>query len=181
MPEHINAEQSAHTTQHSVGPWQVLVESDLINVLILAFAIIYLANRFLPKIIDQRKKQISKELEEAKQARIKAEQELKNIKQKTERVAIEIQEIKEEAKQAALSIKKQIEQETEKELENLRAKVKKEIISGHDEAIQEIKNSASDEAVKLAQEALSQISASKEVQDKLLEDFLSDLDKPSKN
>ena len=170
----------AHT-EHAPTLWQIIVESDLLNVIILAGAIIYLGNKFLPKIVDQRKKQISKELEDAKDARIKANEELEIIKQKTQRVAQEIEEIKEEAKKTATIIKNQIEQETEKELDNLQVRVRKEIISKNDEALQDIKRSTSTTAIKLAEEALLKMSSNKEVQDRLLKDFISDLDKPSKN
>lgn len=53
---------TTHVEHHAVGPWQLLVESDLLNVLVLALAIAYLGNKFIPKMIDERKKQISKEL-----------------------------------------------------------------------------------------------------------------------
>lgn len=171
---------SAHT-EHTLGIWQILVESNLLNVIILAGAIIYLGNKFLPKVVDERKKQISKELEDARIARTKANEELEVIKQKIQHVALEIEEIKEEAKKTASTIKEQIEQETDKELEGLRIKIKKEIISRHSDAIEDIKRSTGVTAIKLAEEALSQLSTNKEVQDKLLKDFLSNLDKPSKN
>ena len=158
--------------------WDILVGSNLLNVIILAIAIVYLGNRFLPKIIDQRKKQISKELEEAKNARIKAIQELENIKEKTRNIAQEVEEIKEGARSTSLSIKKQIEHDTEKELENLRLKVKREISSSYDEALQEIKKTASDEAIKLSEEALKKLSNNKEVQEKLIGDFLSEIKTP---
>ncbi|MBI3591705.1 MAG: hypothetical protein HY094_10060 [Candidatus Melainabacteria bacterium] len=182
MSAHTNNNQhSASIEHHKAGPWQILVESDLLNVLILALAMVYLGNKFFPQILDQRKKQISKELEEAKSARIKANEELEAIKQKTERVALEIEEIKQEAKKTGMTIKKQIEQDTEKELESLRLKVKREINSSQEEAIQDIKKSASSAAIKLAEEALSKIVKNQEVQKKLITEFLSELEKPSKN
>lgn len=166
---------------HAPNTWDILVKSDLLNVLILALAFVYLGNKFLPQILDQRKKQISKELEDAKAARIKADEELKIIKEKTKNITLEIEEIKEEAKKTALTIKKQIEEDTEKELSNLRQKVKKEITSNQEEAIQDIKKSASSAAIKLAEEALSQVTKNQEIQKKLLSDFMAGLDNPSKN
>ena len=67
-----------------LNPWKILVESNLLNIIILAMAIIYLGNKFLPKIVNERKKQISKELEDAKTAKEKAEEELGKIKKKYE-------------------------------------------------------------------------------------------------
>ena len=168
-------------SEHGNNLWHILIESDLLNVIILAIAIIYLGNKFLPQIIDQRKKQISKELEEAKLARIKANEELESIKKKTEKVMDEIEEIKDEAKKTAITIKKQIELETEKELEGLRQKIKREISSSHDEALHDIKRSASDAAIKLAEEALTKIVKSHDVQKKMVNDFLTELEKPSNN
>ena len=152
--------------------WDILIASNLINVLILAGVIFYLGNKYLPKIIDNRKNQLSKEIEEAKQARIKANEELESVKQKTKQAALEIEGIKEEAKKSALSIKSQIEQETEKELENLKLKIKREISSSQVEAIEEIKKTASEAALKLAEETLGKISQNEEVRKKLVEDFL---------
>ena len=138
MLDHTNqkVQHSTPSTQHLVGPWQVLVESDLLNVLILALAIVYLGNKFLPKIIDERKKQISKELEEAKNARIKATKELEEIQEKTKNILSEVDSIKKEAEKSALTLKKQAELETEKELEGLKLKIKREIISSQDEVLQ---------------------------------------------
>ena len=185
MSNHTNHNTVAHTKaeahHHSPTAWDIFVKSDLLNVLILAFALIYLGNKFLPGIVDQRKKQISKELEDAKQARIKAEEELEIIKQKSKNATLEIEEIKEEAKKSALSIKKQIEDETEKELEQLKQKVKREISSKYEEAVHDIKKSAGSTAIKLAETALTQISNNQEVQKKLMSDFMSELEKPSKN
>ena len=161
--------------EHSVSPWQVIVGSNLLNVIILAIAIIYLGNRFLPQIIDQRKKQISKELEEAQNARIKAVQELENIQEKTKNISCEVEELKEEARITSLSIKKQVEQNTEKELESLRQKVKREISSSYDEAIQEIKKTTSTQAINLAEEALKKLSNNKEIQERLIKDFLAEI------
>ncbi len=184
MSDHTN--NSHHSTasvqqHHEVGPWQILVESNLLNVLILALAFVYLGNKFLPQIIDQRKKQISKELEDAKQARIKAEEELSVIKKKTENIASEIEQIKSDARKTAEIIKKQINEETEKELEQANQKIKREISSNYEETIQGIKRSASDSAIKLAEQALSKVAENYEVQKKLMEDFVSELNKPSKN
>ncbi|OGI06469.1 MAG: hypothetical protein A3I68_04085 [Candidatus Melainabacteria bacterium RIFCSPLOWO2_02_FULL_35_15] len=180
MSAHTSKTQ-AHITHHEAGPWQILVESNFLNVLILALAFVYLGNKFLPRIMDQRKNQISKELEDAKQARIKAEEELKTIKKKTENIASEIEQVKNDAKKTAEIIKKQIQKETEKELEQANQKIKREITSNQEETIQTIKKSASESAIKLAEEALGKIVSNYEVQKKLMEDFVRDLDKPSKN
>ena len=169
------------TMHHEIGPWQILVESNLLNVLILALAFVYLGNKFIPKIVNQRKNQISKELEDAKQARLKAEEELSAIKKKTENLVSEIEGIKSEAKKTAEIIKTQIQKETEKELEQVNQKIKREISSNYEETVQTIKKSASDSAIKLAEEALSKVVSNYEVQKKLMEDFVRELDKPSKN
>ena len=184
MSVHTNQNTEAHTQahiHHELGPWQVLVESNLLNVLILALAFVYLGNKFIPKMIDQRKTQISKELENAKQARLKAEEELSIIKKKTENIVSEIEGIKIEAKKTAETIKKQIHEETGKELEQVNQKIKREINSNQEETIQTIKKSASESAIKLAEEALSKVVSNYEVQKKLMEDFVSELNKPSKN
>lgn len=169
------------STQHSFGPWQVFVESNLLNVLVLVLAIVYVGNKFLPKIADERKKQISKELEEAKLARIKAEEELEEIQKKTKNIFQEVESIKKEAKETALTIRKQIEQDTEKELEGLKAKIKKEINTSKEEAIQNIKRQTSESAIRFAEEALTKVSKNLEIQKKLASDFLNELKTPNKN
>lgn len=181
MSVHTSNQHSAGTVHHEVGPWQVLVESNLLNVLILAIAIVYLGNKFLPQIIDQRKKQISKELEEAKLARIKASEELDKVKEKTEKAFSEVEEMKKEAKKTAETIKKQIEQETEKELEQTKLKIQREISSSWEEAIQNIKQTTANTAIKLAEEALSKLSKNEDVQKKLTKDFLAHLNSSSKS
>ena len=174
---------AAHTNTHHHTPtvMELIVGSNLLNVLILALAMIYLGNKFFPKMIDEKKKQIGKELEEAKKTRIKATEELETIKRKTENLSQEIEQIKEDAKITALTFKKQIEQDTDKELEHLRQKVKREITSNQEEAIQQIKRSTSEAAIKLAEESLTKVSKNHEIQKKLLADFMKELSKPSKN
>ena len=182
MSAHTNTQTHIQTqVHHETGPWQILVESNLLNVLILALAFVYLGNKFIPKAVDQRKNQISKELEDAKQARLKAEEELSKIKKKTENITFEIEEIKTEAKKTAEIIKRQIQEETEKELEQANQKIKREISSNQEETIQVIKKSTSESAIKMAEEALSKVVSNYEVQKKLMEDFVSELNKPSKN
>lgn len=172
---------SSEAHHHVPGAWDIFVNSNLLNILILALALIYLGNKFLPGVIDQRKKQISKELEEAKNARIKATKELEEIKKKIENTEKEIQTLKEEAKKTSASIRKQIEEETEKELEQLNIKVKKEISAKQDEAIQGIKKSAAQAAIKLAEDSLRQIVKNREVGNKLMANFIAELESPSKN
>ncbi|MBI2995859.1 MAG: hypothetical protein HYY52_04050 [Candidatus Melainabacteria bacterium] len=161
--------------------WDILVKSDLLNVIILAAAFIYLGNKFLPKIISERKKQITKELEGARKARVEASEELKKIEEKSKQATLEIEKIKDEARNTAATIKKQIEEEAEKELSELKLKIKREIGASYDDAIQNIKSSTSKVALKLAEEALTKISKDHEVQKKLMEDFLAELKTPNKN
>lgn len=170
-----------HIKSSGLGPWQILVESNLFNTIILAAVIIYLANKYSPGIIDTRKKQISKELDKAREAKEKATEELENIKYKSKNLSFEIDEIKNEASKTAEAIRKSIEEETEKEIEMLKLKVKKEISSLEKEAIHNIQRSASEAAIKLAEETLAKVSKNEAVQKKLVDDFLLDLDKPSKN
>lgn len=167
--------------EHTKTIWDILINSNLINVLILAVVLIYLSNKYLSKIIDNRNNQMSKELQDAKQARIKAEEELENIRQKTKKVSIEVEQIKEEAKKTAAMISSQIEQETEKGLESLKQKIQREIKSSQQEALQNIKKEASSAAIKLAEETLGKLSQNKEVQEKLVKDFLAEIEEPSKN
>lgn len=182
---HQDSHTTAHTAaphgHHEIGPWQVIVESDLLNVVILAIALVYLGNKFLPKIVDERKRQITKELDDAKNARVKAEKELTEIKEKLRRTTAEIEQIKIDAEKTAIAIRTQIEENTEKDLEQLKLKVKREISSNYEETIQNIKKSASDVAIKLAETALTQLSKDREVQKKLVEDFITELKTPSKN
>ncbi len=177
----LGIEHASHSSHHEMGLWQTLVESNLLNVLILAIAIIYLGNKFLPQMVDQRKKQISKEIEEAKQARIKATEELEAIKKKTQDVSHEIEEMKQEARKNAEVIKHQIEKDTERELNDLKSKVQREINTSWDEAVQDIKKSTSAIAFKLAEESLSKLSNNVDVQKKLTLDFMSELEKVGKN
>lgn len=175
--EHINNLE----TSHHLTWWDILVKSDLLNIAVLLIVLIYLGNRFLPKIIEERKKQISKELEGAKEARTKAENELREIQEKVKKVDEEVGQIKKEAKKTAEILKKQIEDDTEKELLKLKEKVEKEIISSQEEAIQDIKKSASEEALRLAEDALGKISKNEEIQKKLVDDFVAGLKSPDRN
>ena len=182
MSDHTNhTTTSAHTGHHEIGPWQILVESNLLNTLILVLVIFYLANKYLPGIVNTRKNQISKELEKAKEAKEKAMEELEKIKEKAKNLSFEVAEIKNEASKTAEAIRKSIEDETGKEIEMLKLKVKKEIGSLEEEAIHNIQKSASEAAIKLAEETLMKVSKNETVQKKLVNDFLSGLDKPSKN
>lgn len=178
MSDHTN---SAHIGHHEIGPWQILVESNLLNTLILVIVIVYLANKYLPGLVNARKNQISKELEKAKEAKGKAMEELEKIKQKVKNLSFEMSEIKNEATKAAEAIRKSIEDETGKEIEMLKLKVKKEIGSLEEEAVHNIQRTASEAAIKLAEETLAKVSKNETIQKKLVDDFLSEIDKPSNN
>lgn len=172
-------QQAEH--DHNIGPWQVLVESNFLNFLVLAIIIVYLGNKYLPQVIENRKKQISKELEHAKEAKMKAAQELEKIKEKSKLLTGEIEDIKKEATKTASAIKKSIEEETEKEIETLKAKLKKEIVTLQDEAIQNIQKEASNAAIKMAEETLKNLAKNENIQNKLIEDFIGELNKTSRN
>ena len=168
-----------HTSHYTL--WDILVKSNLLNVIILALVFIYLGNKYLPKLIDKRKEQLTKEIEDAKSARIKTEEELEKAKQKTANLENEIKSIKEDGRKTAQLIQKQVEEEAEKELELLKIKIKKEIDTSREEALEDIRRSASDTAIKLAEEAIAKVSKNEEVQKKLISTFLSDLKSPNKN
>ena len=179
LPVFCSSGHSASHSQHSM--WDILVKSDLLNIIILVLIIVYLANRFLPKIVESRKLQISKELENARKIKEKAEEELKIVKEKSKNLFLEIDQIKKEALSTASTIKKSIEEETRKEIDLLGLKLKREITALEEEAILNIQKSTSDLAIKLAEEALTKISKDEKIQNKLVGDFLSGLRRPSKN
>lgn len=166
---------------HELTAWDILVKSDLLNIIILAIAIIYLGNKYLPKMVDERRKQITDELNKARNIRQKAEEELKAIQEKCKSIDFEIEQIKNEAKKTAQNLNIKIEEDTNIELEKIKIKATKEIDSARDKAIQNIKQEASEAAVKLAEDALIKIAESPNVQKKLIDDFLEELDKPSNN
>ena len=170
--EHPHSSQGEH--KHSL--WDIIVHSDLLNTLILAFAIIYLGNKFLPKMVDERRKQISKELKDAEVARINAENELREARKKTENINAEIEQIKKDGFKNAELIKNEIEKDTKKELEELNQRIKREINASHEEAVQQVKKSTSEAAIKLAEEALVKISSKPDIQKKLQQDFVKDLE-----
>jgi len=176
-----HASTEAHDSHHEVGVWQILFESNLLNMVILAAVVIYLANKYIPKILTTRKDQISRELTKAKEAQEEAEKELEIAREKTQKLSLEIEEIKTEAKKTASAIKAGIEEDTEKEIELLKNRIRKEISNAEDEAVHSIQKSATNAAIKLAEETLIKVSQNEEVQKKLINDFVSGLKEPGKN
>lgn len=170
------AAEHPHSVHGEQNLWNVLVHSDLLNVIILALAMVYLGNKFLPKMVDERRKQISKELKEAEIARINAENDLRETRKKTENINAEIDQLKKESLKNAQLIKSEIEKDTKKELEELNQRIKREINASHEEAVQQVKKSTSEAAIKLAEEALVRISSKPDIQKKLQNDFIKDLE-----
>lgn len=107
--------------------FKTILESNIINFLIAAVAIVYIMAKLIPESTNKRKKEIQKELLTAEYTKKAAEEKLIELKKEIENAKLESVKIVENAKKNAEAIKTQSYQDAKQELERLNANAHKEI------------------------------------------------------
>jgi len=155
--------------------WQLML-AQLINFGIVIFVLWKFAYKPILNILKDRSEKIEKSLEDAKTI----EQNLENTKNESERIIKEAsgkgQSIVEESTQSAENIKKEKMEETRAESEKIITSAKDQIRSEREKMMSELKSELG-ELVMLASDKITRGKISQDVNEKLIEEVLEDLQK----
>jgi F-type H+-transporting ATPase subunit b len=130
----------------------LVLESNLINFLVVLGLLFFLLVKYLPGLKKDKQNQILKELEEAKAARKLAEEKLKDLENMIEEAKIESKKIIEEANSSGEKLKQQIQEESRKQSESIKLSLDRELESSRAVSIEEIKRSVLNASLRLAEE-----------------------------
>lgn len=144
---------------------ELIIESNLINFIIAAAAVVYLLVKIIPEGASKRKTEIQKELLQAQEAKKDAEAKLKELKIEIENAKAESITIVEKAHENAESAKKQIMADAKSEIERLNTNAFREIEMHKEMAINTIKEQISHLTMKSVEKSLLE---KKEELDKLI-------------
>jgi F-type H+-transporting ATPase subunit b len=150
-------------------------KSNFINWFLLVAIIVWACAKYLPPVFAARKQSIDDQIKSAREAKESAAKVLEEHKAKIADADKEIKQIVLEAKQAAEQMQRQIEEQTKKDMEDLRHKFDASAATERQLAISEMRAIAVKAAVKVAEEALSNALSEKE-KAKLLTQFVEQID-----
>lgn len=144
---------------------ELIIESNLINFIIAAAAVVYLLVKVIPEGASKRKTEIQKELLQAQEAKKDAEAKLKELEIEIANAKKESITIVEKAHQNAESAKKQVMADAKSEIERLNTNAFREIEMHKEMAINTIKEQISQLTMKSVEKSLLE---KKEELDKLI-------------
>lgn len=139
---------------HETNIWELIQESNLINFAILAIVIVYIAFRELPRAVEGKKAELSKEMEEAAQMKAEAEEKLRAVEKEIERAQTESLKIVSEAKESAETLQTKVLEDAKTEIQRLHDNAEKEISLEKSLAIETIKGQISKLAVEKIESVL---------------------------
>jgi F0F1-type ATP synthase membrane subunit b/b' len=155
-------------------------KSNFINWLILVVLVVWACAKYLPPVFAARKQSIDDQITSAREAKESAAKVLAEHKIKIAEADKEIENIVLEAKQAAAQMQRQIEEQTKKDIEDLRHKFEVSAATEKQVAISEMRAIAIKAAVRVAEESLSG-SLSEADKAKLLNQFVEQIDQITAN
>lgn len=150
-------------------------ENNLINWLLLVVGIIFLWQKYTPPMFAGRKQNIETSLKDAALAKEQGEQFLKEQEEKVANAEKEFAGILAEAKKLAAELKTQLEQQTTKDIADLRHKLDNQIANERLVAVSEMRSAAARAAIKLTEQSLPSL-MNDSVKSKLLNQFMEQLD-----
>jgi F-type H+-transporting ATPase subunit b len=128
---------------------KLVLESNLINFLVVFVFLVYALAKFLPKATKDRQDELNKAIENANKARLLAEQKLLELETDIKNSKLDAQSIIETAKASADNLKKQIIEDAKKEVDRMNANALKEIDLQKSLAIASIRNEIVSKAFEL--------------------------------
>lgn len=150
-------------------------QSNLVNWLILAGLIIWGWNKLIPSVVEKRARSINETIDAAEKARAEAEAFLTEQKSKVENAEAEAAKIIDEAKVVAEQMKKEMQAQTEKDIESLKQKFEAAIANERQVVVTETRKAAVKAAMQLSESYLkSNVSDAEKKQ--LLSQFIEQLD-----
>lgn len=142
---------------------RLILESNLINFLVVLGLIIFFSIKYLPSLSKNKQNQILKNLEDAKEARKAAEEKLKELEKKIEEAKEESKKILIEAESSAEKLKLQIDTEAKKQSESIMSALERDLEAAKAVSIEEIKRSILNAALKLAEEKFKNSSGNESI------------------
>lgn len=133
------AETAEVVEESSFGLNTNILDTNLINLLIIIFVLVYFGRNFLGSILAERRSQIETNIREAEQHKQEAAATLAERQQKLARVQTEADRIRSEGKQRAQSAKDAILAEAEEAIQRLRETAEQERSSEQDRIIAELR------------------------------------------
>lgn len=130
---------------------KLILESNLINFVVVFGFLVYALGNFLPKATKERQAELEKTIENANKARVAAEQKLQELENELKKSKLDAQSIIETAKASAEKLKNQILDEAKKEVDRLNANAIKEIDLQKSLAISAIRNEIISKAFELTE------------------------------
>jgi F-type H+-transporting ATPase subunit b len=158
--------------------FQYLFESNLVNWLLLVVGIIYLWQKYMPAVFKQREEQTEAALKDAALAKKQGEELLAEIRSRLANKDAELEKIRNEGKQLAEQLKKQMEEQTNKDAKDLELKIKQQMANERQLAITQLRQAAAQAAIKLTEQVLPTLLDEK-AKAQLLNQFMEQLDAAS--
>lgn len=132
-----------------------LFENNLINWLLLVVLMGWLANKYLPGAFRSRQETIEGMLREARQARAEGLAFLEAQQKKIANAEKEAEKILVDARHMAEQMRAQLEEQTRRELDDLRLKIEQQIAGERQVAVTQLRAAAASAAVALTQATLA--------------------------
>ena len=129
-------------------------QSNLVNWLVLAGLIVWGWNKIIPAVVEKRAKRINEAIDAAEKARAEAEEFLATQKARVENAEAEAEKIIDEAKVVAEQMKKEMQSQTEKDIESLKQKFDAAIANERQVVITETRKAAVRAAMQLSESYL---------------------------
>jgi F-type H+-transporting ATPase subunit b len=116
-----------------------ILETNLINLAIVAALLVYFGRRFLGKILSERQAQIETEIKAAEQRQREAAEKLADEQQKLAQAQAEAERIRAAAAESAKAAREAILAQADQEIQRLKATAAQDSVSNQERAIAEIR------------------------------------------
>ena len=133
---------------------QLILESNVLNFVVVFTFLIYALGKFLPKATKERQSELEKAIENANKARVSAELKLQELEDELKKSKLDAQSIIETAKASADKLKNQILDEAKKEVDRMNANALKEIDLQKSLAISAIRKEIVTKAFELTEKSI---------------------------
>jgi F-type H+-transporting ATPase subunit b len=133
---------------------QLILESNVLNFVVVFTFLIYALGKFLPKATKERQAELKKAIENADKARVSAELKLQELEDELKKSKLDAQSIIETAKASADKLKNQILDEAKKEVDRMNANALKEIDLQKSLAISAIRKEIVTKAFELTEKSI---------------------------
>jgi F-type H+-transporting ATPase subunit b len=133
---------------------QLILESNVLNFVVVFTFLIYALGKFLPKATKERQSELEKAIENANKARVSAELKLQELEDELKKSKLDAQSIIDTAKASADKLKNQILDEAKKEVDRMNANALKEIDLQKSLAISAIRKEIVTKAFELTEKSI---------------------------